>query len=250
MGNILILSGGLDSTVSAFDRVLSAGIPSSCVPDERSRGEDQPPPGSSSVLALTFDYGQRAAEQEKKAAAFVAAQLGIEHKVIGLPWLKELTQTSLVSTQQVLPQLKISELDDFQKTTESAKNVWVPNRNGVFLNIAATFAESLGCDTIITGFNAEEAVTFPDNSADFVKTANRFFSFSTLNKVQVKSYTQQMTKEEIVRKGVELGVDFSKIWSCYEGGEKQCGRCESCLRSIRAYKAAGIWDKARGAYAD
>ncbi|MDO8462353.1 MAG: 7-cyano-7-deazaguanine synthase QueC [Deltaproteobacteria bacterium] len=227
-GSIVLLSGGLDSAVSAL--LTAKEFPCR--------------------LALTFDYGQRAATREKEASAKIAKRLGVEHKTLTLPWLKELTTTALVETKKDLPQLKASQLDDPTATDESARAVWVPNRNGLFLNIAAVYAEALGFDWIVTGFNAEEAKTFSDNSSPFVETANRFFSFSTRKKVQVCSQTQDLMKSEIVQKGIELGLDFSNLWSCYEGGEKWCGRCESCLRSMRAYKTAGVWEKVKGLYAD
>ena len=228
MRAILILSGGLDSTVSAHLASRSGVI----------------------CFSLTFDYGQRSALREKEAVAKTAKNLGLDHKVIELPWLKEITNNALVGAVRELPLLRPSELDDREKTDASARAVWVPNRNGVFLNIAAAHAEALDCDTVVTGFNAEEAATFPDNSVSFVEAADRFFSFATLKKVRVKSFTQEMTKVEIVRAGGELGVNFSDLWNCYEGGEKQCGRCESCLRSIRAYREVGIWERVKANYAD
>ncbi|MBI1909550.1 MAG: 7-cyano-7-deazaguanine synthase QueC [Deltaproteobacteria bacterium] len=223
---IVILSGGLDSTVSAI--LAQKEVPLK--------------------LAITFDYGQRATLKEQQSALRIAKDLGIEHKIISLPWLKELTPTALVRGGQALPLLNISELDDREKTNLSARAVWVPNRNGLFLNVAAVFAESLDCALIVTGFNKEEAVTFSDNSASFVESANHFFSFSTLSNVMVKSYTQEMTKVEIVQKGIALGVDFSNLWSCYEGGPKMCGVCESCLRSLRAYQQAGVLEKVKAIY--
>ena len=119
---------------------------------------------------------------------------------------------------------------------ETARAVWIPNRNGVFLNIAACFAEALEADLIIAGFNAEEAATFPDNSPPFVRAINRAFAFSTLRRPRVKSYTEKMTKREIVVLGRKLGVPLDLVWSCYRGGAKPCGRCESCARLRRAMR--------------
>ena len=208
--SILILSGGLDSTVSA---TLACQ-------------ETQP------VLALTFDYGQRAARRESEAAGKIAARLKVPHKIFPLPWLGEITQTALVNRKTDLPHRK--DLDDAVEGAASASAVWVPNRNGLFLNIAACYAEDLGADLLVTGFNREEAATFPDNSAPFIEASNRFFQFSTLNQVQVTSYTLDMTKREIVAKGRELKIPFEEIWSCYEGGSSPCQVCESCLRMARA----------------
>jgi 7-cyano-7-deazaguanine synthase len=119
-------------------------------------------------------------------------------------------------------------------SVRSAKAVWVPNRNGVFIEIAAAHAESLGATRLITGFNKEEAVTFPDNSPQYVAAVNRALLFSTANGVRVVSYTGALEKKGIVRLGRRLGAPLKHIWPCYEGGRAWCRRCESCLRSLRA----------------
>jgi 7-cyano-7-deazaguanine synthase len=115
----------------------------------------------------------------------------------------------------------------------------VPNRNGIFINIAAGFAESMGAGQVVTGFNAEEAVTFPDNSADYLQAAGRALSYSTLSGIRVLSYTLMLDKAGIVRLGRRLGVPLEKVWPCYLGGERLCGRCESCKRYFRALENAG-----------
>jgi 7-cyano-7-deazaguanine synthase len=216
--SILILSGGLDSTVSSHI----------------AKGETEP------VLALTFDYGHRAVLKEKEAALRTAERLGVPHRTIVLPWLKELTQTGLVNLDAKLPSVREKDLDDPAKGRKSAEAVWVPNRNGLFLNVAACFAESLGAEVLVTGFNAEEGLTFPDNSAAFVRTADEFFWFSTLKKIRVVSYTLEWNKPEIARRAKELGISARDVWSCYEAGPEPCNACESCLRSLRAFREAGV----------
>ncbi|MBI4374480.1 MAG: 7-cyano-7-deazaguanine synthase QueC [Deltaproteobacteria bacterium] len=212
--SILILSGGLDSTVSSFI----------------AKEKTEP------ILALTFDYGQRAARREIEASSKIAGKLGVPHRVMSLGWLAEITKSPLVNREQKIPQLKEQDLDNINRSRETARAVWVPNRNGVFLNIAAAFAEALDASLLVTGFNAEEGITFPDNSAPFGRAADDFFWFSTLNRTRVISFTQGMTKVEIADKGKRLGVDFAEIWFCYEGNEKPCRQCESCQRSLRAIR--------------
>ena len=224
--SILILSGGLDSAVSA---ALAA---------------EQTNP----TLALFFDYGQRAASAEQRAATAIADHLQVPCKTVGLPWLAELGQSALTRHDQTIPELTEAQLDNQKESEKTARAVWVPNRNGVFLNVAASFAESLEATLLITGFNAEEAVTFPDNSEDFVKVAKEFFHYATANGVTVTSYTQQWNKEEIVREGLERHLPFEKLWSCYDAGSKQCGSCESCQRSIRAYREVGLWERMQGQF--
>lgn len=133
-----------------------------------------------------------------------------------------------------VPEPDPAALDDPVHATASARSVWVPNRNGLLVNLAAFFAEALGCTRIVCGFNREEAATFPDNSEAFVAATNAALRRSTLCGVQVLSFTQRLSKEEIVGLGETLGVPWDLIWSCYHGGEKPCGACESCRRLARA----------------
>lgn len=215
---IIILSGGLDSSVALYLAREKYEV----------------------VLALTFDYGQRAAHKEKEAAQRFAEHFKIQHQLISLNWLENITQTALVNQNQKLPQLKNEQLDQKEVGLESAKLVWVPNRNGVFINIAAAFAESLNAKVIITGFNAEEADTFPDNSEMFVKQMNESLFYSTQNHCVVEAPTISMNKKEIVKEAIKLKLPFEDLWSCYEGGGRMCGECESCLRSKRAFLENGL----------
>ena len=204
MKGVAILSGGLDSTVSLAAATREMDV----------------------VLALTFDYGQRAAKRERAASGRIAKHYKIPHKVVAIPWLAELTGTALVNRRAKLPLNEMS--------VRSAKAVWVPNRNGVFIEIAAAHAESLGAQRLITGFNKEEAVTFPDNSPAYVSAVNYALSYSTANGVRVVSFTGNLEKKGIVNLGRRLNAPLNYIWPCYEGGKRWCGECESCLRSLRA----------------
>lgn len=214
---LLLLSGGLDS-------VVSAGL---------ARRHHQ------LVLALTFDYGQRARRQEMAAARYFCDRWDIRHEVVALPWLAECTTTALVNAQAPLPQYGPTDLADPRRQTASATSVWVPNRNGLFINIAAVYAERHKTPWIVTGFNAEEAVTFPDNSATFVERVNAALAYSTLVQPHVVSFTQSLTKTEVVRKARTLEIPLDRCWSCYEGGEKMCGTCESCVRFQTALRNFG-----------
>lgn len=214
MKSVVLLSSGLDSTVNLYEAKAQIDV----------------------VLALTFDYGQRAAPQEIRHARELCAELNIPHKVIELPWFRDFTKSSLVNTAQDVPVNAQVSIDDFETSTQTAKAVWVPNRNGILLNIAAAYAEGLKADWIVPGFNAEEAVTFPDNSEAFLQAATRSLAFSTSNQVQVKCFTTHLNKTAIARRGRELGVRFDLIWPCYFAGAKPCGECESCLRFQRALR--------------
>lgn len=204
-----LLSGGLDSFVSLALAHHSLDV----------------------IQTLTFDYGQRAAAKEIEAAKKISQHFNLPHHVIGLPWLAELGSNALTHRDQALPIFKnLAALTDDTKTKSSAQAVWVPNRNGIFLNIAAALAESQGADWVLTGFNKEEAATFPDNTAEYVTALNHALGYSTLNKVKIKSFVQEMTKKEMVRTLKEMGLPLNMTWSCYEGNSTPCGVCESCAR--------------------
>lgn len=193
---IILLSGGLDSLVS-----LGLG-------------------GYNVELALTFDYGQKSAEYEIEASKKICDYYNIEHKVIKLDWLKNITHTALVADVD-LPD-KIDE--------NSAKNVWVPNRNGLFLNIAGSFADGEDYDYILIGANKEEAGTFPDNTQTFVDRINAEFEFSTNKHPKVVAPLINCDKNDIVKLALENDIPLNLVKSCYAGGEKHCGKCESCIR--------------------
>ena len=118
--------------------------------------------------------------------------------------------------------------------------VWVPNRNGLFIGDAASFAEAMGAASVVVGFNREEAATFPDNSAEFLNRMSGALEYSTLSGVRVESPTQGMDKVEIVTAGYEISAPMRWLWSCYEGGSDHCGGCESCARLFRALDGAGV----------
>jgi len=118
----------------------------------------------------------------------------------------------------------------------------VPARNAVFVSIAAAFAEALECDTIVCGFNAEEAAEFPDNSPEFVSRADALLEVATRNSPRVLAPTLHLTKPEIVQLAVKLGAPLHLTWSCYGAGPEHCFRCPSCRRLREALEAAGAWE--------
>lgn len=215
--SIVLLSGGLDS-LAAFHWAKEE---------------------SDLMLGLTFDYGQRAAKREIESAAAICRHYDVKHRVIEVPWYRDLNASALLDSHQALPELSKNDLDDAVATAKSAKAVWVPNRNGVFINIAAALAESMVANWVVVGFNKEEGKTFPDNSEEFLKGANESLKFSTNQAVNLKAPMVSKTKKEIVQWGIKQKIDFSNLWSCYRGGEKMCGTCESCLRCRRALEEGG-----------
>lgn len=210
---ILLLSSGLDS---AANLALEAEFQVS--------------------LALTIDYGQNGAAKELERAALLARHFRIEHVVFDLHGFAKLTgaKSALLGGQ---PIPSPESLDDLMITTRSAASVWVPNRNGVMLSIAAALAESRGFEAVAVGFNAEEAVTFPDNTTAYMDAMTASLEYSTANRVRVVSATAELTKKQIVERLGGREFPFELLWSCYEAGAKHCGRCESCQRLTRALGA-------------
>ncbi len=215
---IVLLSGGLDSVVNLALALQKGSV----------------------SLALTFDYGQRARAQETKAAGRISAFYTIRHRVVSLPWMAALGGAAILEQRSLPPRVCPQDLDDPIRSAESARAVWVPNRNGVFVQIAAAYAEAEQADWVVAGFNREEAASFPDNSGDFLETVNAALRYSTRTGVRVRSFTLDMDKVQIVRTGLELGVPLEDVWSCYLGGERMCGQCESCRRFQRAVAGTRI----------
>ena len=205
---IILLSGGLDSFVSLTN-----------IKNNYSK-----------ILALTFDYGQKSFLFEKIASEKICNYFSIEHKIIKLDWLSQIS-TSALNSKADVPQVLKSELDNISSSTNS---VWVPNRNGLFINIAACYADSYGYNKIIIGANKEESTTFKDNSKEFIEAINSSLLNSTSSKVQVVAPLIDMTKKDIVKLGIDLNIPFEYIYSCYNNNSNHCGKCESCQRLIRA----------------
>lgn len=208
---IILLSGGLDSLVSLASIYQQ----------------------TREILALTFNYGQKSFNSEKLASEKIAQFYNIQYKIVDLPWLSEISTSSL-NTDVAVPILNLDKLDDASITSNSSKSVWVPNRNGLFVNIAACFAEANGYNTIIIGANKEEAATFKDNTIQFVNAINSSFENSMNEKVILEAPLINLTKDEIVKLGIKLNIPFELLHSCYLENDLHCGKCESCQRLKRA----------------
>jgi 7-cyano-7-deazaguanine synthase len=214
---IVILSGGLDSSANLALAKEELSV----------------------KMAITFNYGQRAAVKEIQAASQLCRHYGVTHKILEIPWVAQFGKSALIDTSLDVPTTDVK-IDDMAASGKTAAKVWVPNRNGIFLNIAAGWAEAMDCDYVIPGFNLEEASTFPDNSMDFIQALIKSFSYSTANQVQVKCYTISMMKTQILKVAIQKNLPLAMLWPCYLDGDKWCGECESCQRSKRAFKDNGL----------
>lgn len=213
---ISVFSGGLDCTVAT------------CVYDN-----------DYEIHAITFNYGQKAFAQELKASRKICEKMGWAHEVIDLPWLSDISNSSL-NTDDNIPEVSENDLDDIDKSSETASNVWVPARNTVFTSIALSYAESIGAEIIIVGWNNEEGLTFPDNSQEFLNEFNELIKVGSPDKIRIEAPAINLNKEELVELGVKVGAPMKLSYSCYKGEDEPCGVCESCVRRNRAFKKVGI----------
>ncbi|HYA33803.1 MAG TPA: 7-cyano-7-deazaguanine synthase QueC [Candidatus Bathyarchaeia archaeon] len=186
------------------------------------------------VSCLTFDYGQKARNKEVEFASKICATYGVSHHIVTLPWYANF-KGALTDGREV-PQLAKDTLEDYAITSETAKEVWVPARNTVFLAIATAFCENYSYETLIVGFNKEEAQTFPDNSGNFVASFNNMLKYATLNKVEVVAPLIECNKTQIVALGLRIEAPLQWSWSCYAADALPCAVCESCLRRSRAFQ--------------
>ena len=215
---ISVLSGGLDCTVATSVYAKDYDI-----------------------HAITFNYGQKSFERELEASKKICDKMGFEHSVIDLPWLAQISNSSL-NTAEEIPEIKEEELDDIKKSSETASSVWVPARNMVFTSIATSYAESIGAKAIIVGWDAEEAATFPDNSKEFLNAFNELIKIGSPDNIKIEAPAIDLSKEEIVKLGLDVGAPMELSYSCYAGRDKHCGVCESCMRRKRAFKKLKIKD--------
>ncbi len=218
---VVLLSGGLDSATTAAIA--------------KADGYD--------VHALSFDYAQKH-RVELESAKMVAAGLGISsHLFINFD-LRQIGGSALTSDIEV-PK------DGMGK--EDIPVTYVPARNTIFLSFALSWAEVLEAPHIFIGANAIDYSGYPDCRPEYFSAfeamANLSTKISVENKLRFKIHTPLigMTKAGIIRKGTELGVDYSKTWSCYDpqksrDGFVPCGRCDSCLIRIKGFKEAGLPD--------
>lgn len=217
--SVVLLSAGLDSTVNLLRALQETDV----------------------RKVITFNYGQKAATREIERARSLCELYRLNHDVVDLSFFKLFSQqSSLVNLQSTIPQSAHVDIASLETSFKTAASVWVPNRNGIFLNIGAGFAEGVGAQYIIPGFNAEEAATFPDNTKQYANSLNQTFFYSTQNHVEVLCYTQDMDKTQIVQTGVDLGLNFQMLWPCYHGESEWCGECESCQRFYRAINLVGV----------
>ena len=221
---ILVLSsGGVDSTTCLAMAVAEVG--------------------AENVLALSVYYGQKH-DKEIQAAKKVAEYYGVRRMELDLSVIFAGSNCSLLkqSTQDIPLESYAQQIAETHG--EKPVSTYVPFRNGLFLSSAASIALSHGCSKIMYGAHADDAAgaAYPDCSLDFVNAMNQAIYLGSGNQLTIEAPFVSLTKAVVVKKGLELGVPYDLTWSCYEGGEKPCGKCGTCIDRQRAFEKNGTID--------
>jgi len=219
---VVLLSGGLDSyTAAAIARADGYRL-----------------------FALTIRYGQRHV-REIDAARAVAAALGVERHVVFDADLSRFGGSSLTTDAPVPKDRPI----DRAGIAADIPSTYVPARNTVFLALSLAWAETLGSQDIFIGVNALDYSGYPDCRSEFIEAFERMASLATSQgvggaRLHIHAPLQHLTKVEIIRKGMELGLDYGLTHSCYDPGPegRPCGHCDSCTLRAAGFAQAGIAD--------
>lgn len=224
MKALVLFSGGVDSTTClglAIDKY-----------------------GKENVIALSISYGQKHSK-EVEVSREIAAHYQVEYIYLDLAKIFEYSECCLLDhSKQEIPK------GDYAKQLKEANgnpvSTYVPFRNGLFLSSAASIALSKGCSIIYYGAHSDDAAgnAYPDCSSSFNNAMNEAIYEGSGKQLHMEAPFVSWTKADIVKKGIELKVPYELTWSCYEGGEKSCGTCGTCIDRAKAFEKNGISDPA------
>lgn len=223
MRALVLFSGGLDSTTALALAVKEYG--------------------KENVVALSISYGQKHIK-EIEASNAVAKYYDVEHIYLDLSKIFDYSDCSLLSKNDNIDIPKGEYAKQLDENEGSTLSTYVPFRNGLFLSSAAAIAISKNCDVIYYGAHKDDAAggAYPDCSAEFDKAINEAIYVGSGKKVKVIGPFVNKNKAEIVKLGLELKVPYELTWSCYEGHDKACGKCGTCLDRIKAFELNGVKD--------
>lgn len=217
---VILISGGLDSATSAAIA--------------KSRGYE--------LYGLSFDYGQRHVK-EVECAKKVAESLEFKSiKTVKIDFFKDFGNSALTADIDVPIDRNIKEMQEQIPVT------YVPVRNLILLSIARAYAEVIKADVIFTGMNYIDYSGYPDCRPEFIQSFERSGNLASKNFIQDKQEVKietpllYLNKASIIEKGLEFGFDYSLTWSCYNGGEKACGKCDSCLLRQKGFEELNLKD--------
>ena len=209
--SLIIVSGGMDSITLLYDRKDSI------------------------ALALSFDYGSNHNSREIPYAQLHCQRLGIRHVVIPIDFMHQYFTSSLLEGAEAIP--------DGHYADENMKSTVVPFRNGIMLSVAIGIAESNGLKKVLIANHGGDHAIYPDCRPDFISAINKAAMSGTYLNVEVDAPYTNISKTDIARRGLALGIDYSETWSCYKGGAVHCGTCGTCVERKEALHDAGIDDK-------
>lgn len=196
--------------------------------------------GKENVVTLSVSYGQKHTK-ELEAAENIAKYYGVEHLYLNLAKIFEYSNCSLLSrSDEEIP--KESYAEQIEKRDGKPVSTYVPFRNGLFLSAAASIALSKECSIIYYGAHSDDAAgnAYPDCSDEFNNAMGEAIYIGSGKQLKIVAPFVKWTKAEVVKKGLELKVPYEMTWSCYEGGEKPCGKCGTCIDRAKAFEANGI----------
>jgi len=208
---VAILSGGMDSTVTAYKTKQVHKL----------------------VGAISFDYGQKHVK-ELDCAKETAKKLGVPHKIIDLKILSPLLQSALTKKNITVPK---GHYED-----ENMKQTVVPNRNMIMASISAGWAITLKADAISLGVHQGDHTVYPDCRIEFIEALKGVLNLCDYRKIDVYTPFLSTDKIGIVKEGFMLGVPFEDTWTCYVGGKKPCGQCGSCVERSMAFMKNNLID--------
>ncbi len=208
--SLLVLSGGLDSTTMLYEY--------------RER----------IAMAVSFHYGSNHNDNEIAFAAMHCKRLNIRHLTISLEFIRRFFRSSLLEGDAAVPEGNYNE--------QNMRSTVVPFRNGIMLSVAAGLAETFGLKNVMLANHSGDHAIYPDCRPEFVDSMDRAIQAGTWDGIRLLTPYTNLTKADIARRGKTLGIDYSETWSCYRGGEHQCGRCGTCRERREALREAGIED--------
>lgn len=200
--------------------------------------------GAENVLALSVYYGQKHIK-ELLMARKIANHYGVKYRDLDMREMFEGSDCTLLETsKREIP--KESYAEQLKKTDGKPVSTYVPFRNGLFLSAAASVALSEGCEVIYYGAHGDDAAgnAYPDCSTEFNDAISRAIYLGSGGELRVEAPFVGLTKADVVKKGLELGVPYELTWSCYDVGEIPCGKCGTCLDRARAFEINGVEDPA------
>ncbi len=215
---VVLLSGGLDSTTTLAQAIADGN----------------------EVTALSFRYGQRHS-RELVSAAEVSKFYGIKHVIVDM-------DLSMFRSALTREEIDVPENRDESQMGSDIPVTYVPARNIIMMSVAAGLCESVDADRIYIGANVVDYSGYPDCRPEFFEAFEKMINVGTKagvegHPIKIETPILHCSKADIVRLGKKLGAPLHLTWSCYEGGEKACGKCDSCQLRLKGCEEAGYKDE-------